>query len=37
VGSCGAGTDPLRMGAEDAGVAAEAREGWRCLLPADKL
>ncbi len=21
------------MGAEDAGVATEAREGWRCLLP----
>jgi hypothetical protein len=32
-GSCGAGTDPLRMGAEDAGFAAEAWEGWRCLLP----
>ncbi len=29
VGSCGAGTDPLRMGAEDANVAADAWEGWR--------
>jgi hypothetical protein len=29
VGSCGAGTDPLRMGAKDAGVAADAWEGWR--------
>jgi hypothetical protein len=28
-GSCGAGTDPLRMGAEDDDFAADAWEGWR--------
>jgi hypothetical protein len=28
-GSGGAVTDPLRMGAKDAGVAADAWEGWR--------